>query len=98
MAGRYFTELKKIKPSIKVVLTSGYSLDGLAENGQDLPGDGFLQKPYRIRQLSAVIGQLLVKQTGTGKKPSVTRSLGLPKYRLSRRMGTTGNVSTAGGR
>ena len=56
-----FTELKKIKPSIKVVLTSGYSLDGLAENGQDLPGDGFLQKPYRIRQLSAVIGQLIVK-------------------------------------
>ncbi|BBO73400.1 hypothetical protein DSCW_08170 [Desulfosarcina widdelii] len=56
-----FTELKKIKPSIKVVLTSGYGLDGLAENGQDLPGDGFLQKPYRIRQLSSVIGQLVTK-------------------------------------
>jgi len=56
-----FTELKKIKPSIKVVLTSGYGLDGLAENGQNLPGDGFLQKPYRIRQLSSVIGQLVTK-------------------------------------
>ena len=53
------TELKKIKPTVKVILTSGYSLDGLAENIRDLPGDGFLQKPYRIRQLSAVTGQLI---------------------------------------
>ncbi|WP_319525515.1 PAS domain S-box protein [uncultured Desulfosarcina sp.] len=55
------TELKKIKPSSKVILTSGYNFDGLAENGPDLPGDGFLQKPYRIRQLAAVIGQLVKK-------------------------------------
>jgi len=52
-------ELKRIKPSVKVILTSGYSLDGLPENERDLPGDGFLQKPYRIRQLSSVIGKLL---------------------------------------
>lgn len=62
LSGRQvLAELKKIKPSVKVILTSGYSLDGLAENGLDLPGDGFLQKPYRIRQLSAVIDKLLKK-------------------------------------
>lgn len=59
------TELKKIKPSVKVILTSGYSLEGMPENEHDLPGDGFLQKPYRIQQLSSVIGKL-VKQSRDG--------------------------------
>jgi len=53
------TQLKEIKPQVKVILSSGYSLNGLGEDGRDLPGDGFIQKPYQIEQLAAVISNVL---------------------------------------
>jgi PAS domain S-box-containing protein len=52
-------QLKKIEPAIKVILSSGYSLNGLGENGLDAPGDGFIQKPYRIEQLAAAINEVI---------------------------------------
>ena len=53
------TRLKEIKPSIKVVLSSGYSLNGLGSDSRHLPGDGFIQKPFQIEQLAAAIGSVL---------------------------------------
>ena len=52
-------KLREIKPSIKVVLSSGYSLNGLGSEGQGLSADGFIQKPFQIEQLAAVFGSVL---------------------------------------
>ncbi|MBC2712689.1 MAG: PAS domain S-box protein [Desulfosarcina sp.] len=60
LSGRQVLEqLKKIRPGIKVVLSSGYSLNGLGENDQEAAGDGFIQKPYHIEQLVAVLNEVL---------------------------------------
>jgi CheY-like chemotaxis protein len=48
-------ELKKIRPDIKVILSSGYSLNGLGETDLEAMEDGFIQKPYKIEQLSDVL-------------------------------------------
>ncbi len=48
-------ELKKIRPDIKVILSSGYSLNGLGETDPEAMEDGFIQKPYKIEQLSDVL-------------------------------------------
>jgi two-component system, cell cycle sensor histidine kinase and response regulator CckA len=60
LSGRQVLEqLKKIRPDIKVILSSGYSLSGLGEDGQGMAGDGFIQKPYQIDQLAAVLESVL---------------------------------------
>jgi two-component system cell cycle sensor histidine kinase/response regulator CckA len=60
LSGRQVLEqLKKIQPDIKVILSSGYSLSGLGEDGQGMAGDGFIQKPYQIDQLAAVLESVL---------------------------------------
>lgn len=59
-------KLKEIRPSVKVILSSGYSLNGLGENGQDAGGDGFIQKPYQIEELVAVINDVLYGRRHSG--------------------------------
>jgi CheY-like chemotaxis protein len=51
--------LRRICPGIKIILSSGYSLNGLMNHTSDEAGDGFIQKPYRIDQLVAVIEKVL---------------------------------------
>ena len=50
-----FAELKKINPDVKIILASGYSMDGQA---QSLLQDGafdFIKKPFTIKHLSEKI-------------------------------------------
>ncbi len=54
-----FLEMKKLNPKVKVVLTSGYTVDKEAQKILDAGAAGFLQKPYRKAQLSQVIEQAL---------------------------------------
>lgn len=51
-------QLKKMRPSIKVILSSGYSLKGLSDNDQDIMGDAFIQKPYQVEQLTALMNEV----------------------------------------
>ncbi len=51
--------LKKIRPDIKVLLSSGYSFNGTGENNEENAGDGFIQKPYHIGALAAALDELL---------------------------------------
>ena len=57
-----FRLIRQMAPSARVLLTSGYtqqeSLDSLA----DLPPDGFLQKPFRVRDLVAKAKELMALQ------------------------------------
>jgi PAS domain S-box-containing protein len=47
-----FGELKKIKPSVRVIIMSGYALDEEAKKIVDAGARGFLQKPFGIAALS----------------------------------------------
>jgi len=54
--GDCFRRMKEINPETRVVLSSGYSMDGSI---QDVMNEGilaFIQKPYRLEELSRVVG------------------------------------------
>ncbi|MGA8181590.1 MAG: response regulator, partial [Desulfobacterales bacterium] len=57
--GETYDELKKINPNIKVLLASGYSLDGQAQNIINRGCKGFIQKPFNIKKLSHKIRAIL---------------------------------------
>ena len=54
-----FEELKEINPEVKVLLSSGYSLNGQAEAIMKKGCRGFLQKPFNIKELSATLQAVL---------------------------------------
>lgn len=54
-----YDSLKDIKPDVKVILSSGYSIDGKAKGILDRGCNAFLQKPFNIRDLSQKVRQVL---------------------------------------
>lgn len=54
-----FNQLKAINPAVKVLLSSGYSLDGQAEKNIADGCTGFIQKPFDIQQFSQKISEVL---------------------------------------
>ncbi|MFC1564480.1 response regulator [candidate division KSB1 bacterium] len=60
MAGEEtFTRLKEINPDIKVIILSGYTKDGTAKDILKAGGKGFLQKPFRLHEVSEIISKVL---------------------------------------
>jgi two-component system cell cycle sensor histidine kinase/response regulator CckA len=57
--GEVFDRLKEINPDVKVLLSSGYSIDGEASHILGRGCSGFIQKPFDINQLSRTIGAIL---------------------------------------
>jgi PAS domain S-box-containing protein len=53
--GETFDRLKEIDPDAKVLLSSGYSINGQASEILERGCDGFIQKPFNINQLSEKI-------------------------------------------
>jgi len=54
-----FDALKMIRHDIKVLLSSGYSLAGEASKILDRGCDGFIQKPFNMKQISRKIKEVL---------------------------------------
>ena len=54
-----FDQLKRINPAVKVLLSSGYSIDGQAREILHRGCDGFIQKPFSVSQLSVKIREIL---------------------------------------
>lgn len=54
-----FRELKRIKPDVKVILSSGYTEDVVLEEFSGDRPAGILHKPYRLEELRAELGRLL---------------------------------------
>ena len=46
-------------PTVKVLLASGYSIDGQATEILARGCDGFIQKPFNMKQLSEMIREIL---------------------------------------
>ncbi len=67
MSGREtYDKLKKINPDIKVLLSSGYSINGQALEILNRGCDGFIQKPFNMREISLKISEISGK--GQNKK------------------------------
>jgi two-component system, cell cycle sensor histidine kinase and response regulator CckA len=57
--GDTYDRLKEINPDIKVLLSSGYSIDGQAKEILERGCDGFIPKPFNMEQLSRKIREIL---------------------------------------
>ena len=60
MDGReIYTRLKEINPAARVLLSSGYSINGEAADIIEMGCDGFIQKPYNMGDLSTKVREIL---------------------------------------
>ena len=57
--GEVFERLKEISPDVKILISSGYSVDGKASQILDRGACGFIQKPFDMMQLSKSIRAIL---------------------------------------
>ncbi len=63
--GKTYEKIKKINPNVKVLLASGYSIEGQATEILNRGCDGFIQKPFNIDSLSVKLKELLSPATRT---------------------------------
>ncbi len=57
--GDTYEKLRDVDPGVKVLLSSGYSIDGQASKILSRGCDGFIQKPFDIKSLSLEIRKIL---------------------------------------
>ncbi|CAB1061459.1 Sensory box histidine kinase/response regulator [Olavius sp. associated proteobacterium Delta 1] len=57
-----FDRLRKINPDVKILLSSGYSVNGQATNILQRGCDGFIQKPFNMNQLAERILKIMPSQ------------------------------------
>ncbi len=62
-AGETYDQLKSINPAIKVLLSSGYSLDQNAAAIIERGCNGFIQKPFNMKNLQEKIGEIMNTNT-----------------------------------
>ena len=54
-----YDRMKEIDPDIKVLLSSGYSINGQATEILDRGCNGFIQKPFKMKELSQKLREIL---------------------------------------
>jgi PAS domain S-box-containing protein len=57
--GETFDRLRKINSGIRILLSSGYSINGQAQEILDRGCNGFIQKPFRLELLSRKVREIL---------------------------------------
>lgn len=62
--GEVYDRIKEINPHAKILLSSGYSIDGQAADILKRGCDGFIQKPFSMEVLSGRIREILEKRDG----------------------------------
>ena len=60
--GETFDRLKEIDPDIRVLLSSGYSINGQATKILRRGCDGFIQKPFNMNQLAEKVQKILIER------------------------------------
>lgn len=63
--GETYDRVKEINRNVKVLLSSGYSIDGEATEILNRGCNGFIQKPFNIKELSLKIREILDKEENT---------------------------------
>jgi CheY-like chemotaxis protein len=59
--GEAYDRMKEINSNVKVLLSSGYSIDGQASEILSRGCDGFIQKPFSVKELSGRIREILAE-------------------------------------
>ena len=57
--GNIYLSIKKTRPNIKVIVCSGYAIDGPAQEILDAGAQDFIQKPYSVSTLSEKLKNVL---------------------------------------
>jgi two-component system, cell cycle sensor histidine kinase and response regulator CckA len=57
--GRVFSRIKEINPGAKVLLSSGCTINDQVSSILEKGGNGFIQKPFKIKQLSSSIREII---------------------------------------
>ena len=57
--GGTYDRMKAIDSDIKILLSSGYSIDGQATEIMDRGCSGFIQKPFKMKELSQKLREIL---------------------------------------
>ncbi len=57
--GKVFDQIRKIRPEIPIILSSGYAINDQAERIMQRGCDGFIQKPFNITNLSNQLRKVL---------------------------------------
>ncbi len=60
-----FTKLRELNPKVKVLLASGYSVDGQAAKIMALGCNGFIQKPFTLELLSNKINRIIQEESSS---------------------------------
>ena len=60
--GEAYDRMKRINANVKVILSSGYSLEGEAKEILRRGCDAFIQKPFKLEQLSQKLREILYKK------------------------------------
>ncbi|MFC1883273.1 response regulator [Thermodesulfobacteriota bacterium] len=60
--GKTYDKLKETDPEVKVLLSSGYSINGEASEILERGCDGFIQKPFRLEKISQKIMEIMDKR------------------------------------
>jgi len=60
--GQAYDRMKEINPDIKVLLSSGYDIEGQATEILERGCNGFIQKPFNLKELSQNISKILDKE------------------------------------
>ena len=61
--GETYDQLRELNPQVKVLLSSGYNIDGQASEILKRGCDGFIQKPFEMRELSQRIRGILDRES-----------------------------------
>jgi CheY-like chemotaxis protein len=59
--GEVYDRLKEIDSNVKVLLSSGYSINGQAAEILNRGCDGFIQKPFKLNELSIKLRKIIAK-------------------------------------
>jgi two-component system, cell cycle sensor histidine kinase and response regulator CckA len=59
--GDTYDGLKMLNPKVKVLLSSGYSIDGQATEILDRGCNGFIQKPFKMKKFSEKLRNILTR-------------------------------------
>jgi len=57
--GEAYDRMREMNPGIRVLLSSGFTVDGEASEILERGCDGFIQKPFTIKQLSEKLSEIL---------------------------------------
>lgn len=57
--GQIYDKLKEVNPAVKVLLSSGYTMDGTASDILNRGCNGFIQKPFNLKQLSLKVRNII---------------------------------------